>query len=271
MIIVGERLNSTRTEVFEALRRRDGDWLAGEAVKQQEAGAAFVDLNCAALLDGEIDALKRHIPLLQERLRVPLAVDSPNPEALEAGLKTHRGRPLLNSLSGESKKLEALLPLIGEFKPKVIALCLDDSGLPETPEKSLAVARRLADLLLDRGLAPEDVFLDPLVRPVGVDPGSVGRFLKALEMIKTGLAGFKTIAGLSNVSFGMPSRRLLNRTFLVLCLKGGLDAAILDPLDEEAMSALAAAEALLGGEGALRGFLQWARGKKTSPPKPGRA
>jgi len=271
MIIVGERLNSTRTEVLEALRRRDGEWLAGEAVKQQEAGAAFIDLNCAALLDGEIDALKRHIPLLQDRLRVPLSVDSPNPEALEAGLRLHRGRPLLNSLSGESKRLEALLPLIGEFKPRVIALCLDDSGLPETPEKSLAVARRLADLLLERGLAPEDVFLDPLVRPVGVDPGSVRRFLKALEMIKIGLAGFKTIAGLSNVSFGMPSRRLLNRTFLVLCLERGLDAAIFDPLDKELIDALSSSETLLNREGAVRAFLQRARARKSPPPRPDRA
>ncbi|MBN2199206.1 MAG: dihydropteroate synthase [Candidatus Aminicenantes bacterium] len=270
MIIVGERLNSTRAEVLDALRRRDGEWLVGQAQKQKEAGSAFIDLNCAALLDGEIEALNRHIPELQERLQVVLSLDSPNPAALEAGLRIHRGRPLLNSLSGEPKKLKALLPLIGEFKPKVIALCMDDAGLPSTPEESLDVARRVADLLLEQGLNPEDVFFDPLVRPVGIDPGSVRQFLSALEKIKAGLPGFKTIAGLSNVSFGMPSRRLLNRTFLVLCLKNGLDAAILDPLDRELMDALSSSEALLGREGAVRAFLQRARGKKSSPPKPDR-
>lgn len=262
MIIVGERLNSTRTEVLAALRRGDDDWIVGQAKKQEEAGAAFIDLNCAALMEGEVETLSRLVPLLQDRLDVPLSIDSPNPAALEAGLRIHRGRPLLNSISGESKRLEALLPLVGEFKPKVIALCLDDDGLPGNAEKSLEIARRLAGLLTGRGLAPGDVFLDPLVRPVGVDPGSVRRFLDALGMIKSGLPGFNAVAGLSNVSFGMPGRRLLNRMFLVLCLERGLDAAILDPLDEDVMDALSAAECLLSGAEPTRRYLQRARLKK---------
>jgi 5-methyltetrahydrofolate--homocysteine methyltransferase len=206
--------------------------------------------------------MTRLVPLLQERLSAPLSIDSPNAAALEAGLKAHRGRPLLNSISGESAKLEALLPLVGEYRPRIIALCLDDDGLPGSPEKSLEIALRLAGLLTERGLAPGDIFLDPLVRPVGVDPGSVRRFLDALEMITSRLPGFAAVAGLSNVSFGMPARRLLNRTFLVLCLERGLDAAILDPLDEEIMDALSAAECLLGGQEPIRRFLKRARQNK---------
>ncbi|MBM3297507.1 MAG: methyltetrahydrofolate cobalamin methyltransferase [Candidatus Aminicenantes bacterium] len=271
MILVGERLNSTRADVLDALRRRDGKWLLEQARRQEEAGAQFIDLNCAALLDGEIGAVREFVPLLCSGIGVPLSLDSPNALALEAGLRLHPGRPLLNSISGESKKLAALLPLVAEFKPRVIALCLDDAGIPRRPEKSLEIARRLAGLLRDRGLAPEDVFLDPLVRPVGVDPASARQFLDALEMIKTDLPGFRTIAGLSNVSFGMPSRRLLNRTFLVLCLERGLDAAILDPLDEELMDALSSSEALLGREGAVRSFLQRARDRKSPSSRPDRS
>ncbi|OGD30365.1 MAG: hypothetical protein A2Y56_09155 [Candidatus Aminicenantes bacterium RBG_13_63_10] len=262
MIIIGERLNSTRTDVLDALRRRDGDWLLGQAKKQEEAGAQFVDFNCAALLDGEIDALEQFVPLLRAGIGVPLSLDSPNPRALEAGLKLHPGRPLLNSLSGESKKIKELLPLIREFRPKVIVLCLDDDGLPHEPGKTLDIARRLAGLLQDHGLAPEDVFLDPLVHPVGVEAGAGHRFLRALEMIKADLPAFRTIAGISNVSFGLPRRRLINRTFLALCLERGLEAAILDPLDEDLMDSLSAARALIGREEAMREFLLRSRKMK---------
>jgi 5-methyltetrahydrofolate--homocysteine methyltransferase len=187
-----------------------------------------------------------------------LSLDTPNPEAMAEGLRLHRGRALVNSLSGESKRIQALLPLIREYRPRVIALCLDDDGLPKTSDKEVEIAERLADLLSKQGLAQEDIFIDPLVRPIGVDENAANLFLESLEKIKRRMPTVKTIAGISNVSYGMPGRRALNRAFLILALERGLDAAILDPLDKELLAGLHSAGTLLGRD-SLKSYLSFMR------------
>lgn len=261
MIIIGERLNSSRRDVQEALARRDDVFLLGEARLQEEAGADYVDLNASALLDKEVEALRWAIPLLQRELRVPLSLDTPNAEAMAEALKIHRGRALLNSLTGEGTRIHSLLPLIRDYQPQVIILCLDDKGLPDKPERALSIAHKMVELLIKQGLKAEDIFVDPLVRPVGADWRAGALFLESLERIKSHLPGIRTIAGLSNVSFGLPQRKLLNRTMLILALKAGLDAAICDPLDEELQAALAASSALLGRDPSLKSYLQFIRQK----------
>lgn len=262
MIIIGERLNSSRSAVREALERRDEDYLVGQALAQVQAGAGFIDLNCAALLEKEVETLAWAVPLLQKSVRVPLSIDSPNAQAMARALEAHQGQALLNSLSGEEARLRALLPLIRERKPKVIVLCLDDEGLRRDAEAVADLAERLSDRLVKEGASPDDLFLDPLVHPAGVEPEAPGLFLRALGLIKRRLPGFKTIAGLSNVSFGLPDRRLVNRTFLILALAEGLDAAILDPLDADLMDSLVTAEALLGRDPSLKAYLRLARARK---------
>jgi cobalamin-dependent methionine synthase I len=267
MIIIGERLNSSRKGVREALARRDEAFLLGEAKRQEESGAAYVDLNASALLDKEIDILRWSLPILQRTLEIPLSLDTPNPKAMEEALRLYHGRPLLNSLTGEENRTESLLPLIRDFQPQVIVLCLDGQGPPDTPERALAIAHKIVGVLIKQGLNPEDIFVDPLVRPAGGDWRMGALFLESLEKIKSRLPGIKTVAGLSNVSFGLPQRRLLNRTMLVLALKAGLDAAICDPLDQELRAALAASSALLGRDPALKNYLQFIKqeaGKKKS-------
>lgn len=259
MIIVGERLNSSRRPVLQALQNMDERYILEEAVRQEKAGADFIDLNAAALLDREIETLRWAIPLLQKELKAPLSIDTPNPDATREGLKLHEGKALLNSLSGEKKRIDSFLPLIREFKPWVVVLCLDDEGLPKSPEEELSVARRMVDLLDREGIPPQDIFLDPLVRPVGVDHNAGKLFLGALETIKKNLPDVKTIAGISNVSFGLPRRKLLNRDFLLLALQSGLDAAILDPLDKEILAAVASAQALLGKDPSLKHYLSFIR------------
>lgn len=273
MIIVGERLNSTRRVVHEAMARRDEAFLLEQAAAQRAAGAAYIDLNTAALLGSEIETLRWAVPLLSgggaasPRTGDPaaatgeLSLDTPNPEAMGEGLRLHRGRALLNSLSGEAKRMQALLPLIREYKPRVIALCLDDAGLPETSDREAAIAENLASALTKQGLAEEDIFIDPLVRPIGVDQGAANLFLEALEKIKRRLPAVKTIAGISNISFGMPGRRALNRAFLILAIERGLDAAILDPLDKELLAGLHSASALLGRD-PLKSYLSFMRQAK---------
>jgi len=260
MIIVGERLNSSRRPVLEALNRKDKKYLVDQAKRQEKAGASYIDLNTAALLDKEVQTLEWAIPLLQKELSIPLSIDTPNPEAMEAGLKIHKGRALLNSLSGEVKRIKAFLPLIKEHKPRMIVLCLDDEGLPETSDKELSIARKMVNLLDKEGVNHKDIFVDPLVRPIGVDQKAGELFLETLEKIKKNLPLVSTIAGVSNVSFGLPRRKSLNRTFLVLALQKGLDAAILDPLDREILAAVHSSEALLGKDPSLKKYLAFIRG-----------
>ena len=255
MIVIGERLNSTREPVLKAMRDRDEAYIIKQAASQEKAGASYIDLNAAALLGGEIETLKWVIPLLKRELHIPLAIDTTSAEAMAAGLELHAGQALLNSLSGESERIRRFLPLIKEHKPQVLVLCLDDDGLPQTSEKELSVARRMVDLLVSEGVDPKDIFVDPLVRPIGVDEGAAELFLRSLTKIKEALPQVKTVAGISNVSYGMPRRSLLNKTLLVLALGRGLDAAILDPLDPEIMSALKAARALLGRDPSLKTYL----------------
>jgi 5-methyltetrahydrofolate--homocysteine methyltransferase len=262
MIIVGERLNSSRRSVLEALNRKDKKYVVNQAKRQENAGASYIDLNTAALLDEEVQTLKWTIPLLQKKLRIPLSIDTPNPEAMEAGLKIHKGQALLNSLSGEANRIKTFLPFIKEYRPRIIVLCLDDEGLPETSDKELSIARKMVNLLDKEGVDHKDIFIDPLVRPIGVDQKAGELFLEALEKVKKNLPSVNTIAGVSNVSFGLPRRKSLNRAFLVLALRRGLDAAILDPLDREILAAMRSAEALLGKDPSLKDYLTFIRSSK---------
>jgi 5-methyltetrahydrofolate--homocysteine methyltransferase len=215
-------------------------------------------------MDRELEALRWAVPLLQKNISVPLALDTPDARAMEAAMELYKGRPLLNSLTGEKAKVESLLPLIRNFRPQVIVLCLDDTGLPVDARQALAVAQRMVELLSRHGISEQDIFIDPLVRPLGVDSKAGSLFLESLKTIKKTLPGIKTVAGLSNVSFGLPERGLLNRTLLVLAMKTGLDAAICDPLDKELRAALAAASALLGRDPLLKDFLRFYRERKGS-------
>jgi cobalamin-dependent methionine synthase I len=252
MVIIGERLNSSRRSVYDALARKNKSYLVEQARLQAMAGADYHDVNAAALMEREKKILRWTVPLVQAATGVPLSIDTPDPLAMDIALRVHRGRALLNSLSGEKKKLERILPLIKDYHPRVIALCLDDSGPAATPDRALAIARRMVGFLLPLGLEPGDIFIDPLVYPAAADQEGGVRFLASLRRIKEKLSSVQTIAGLSNISSGLPQRKLLNRTFLVMAVEAGLDAVICDPLDRELRSALAAAEAILGREPAWK-------------------
>lgn len=262
MITIGERLNSSRESVCEAFLKRDTNFLLDEARKQQEAGTHFIDINAAALLEKEIETLRWAIPLLQQEVTIPLSLDTPSPEAMGEALRVHKGRALLNSLTAEHTRMKSLLPLIRAYRPWVIVLCLDEEGIPSSIDRVLSIAEKMVELLVREGLSREDIFIDPLVRPVGVDQNAAMLFLDSLEALKEEIPGVKTIAGLSNVSFGLPRRRLLNRTLFVLAAGRGLDAAILDPCDPEIQGVLAAATALLGKDSSLKNYLKYARSLK---------
>ena len=181
MIIIGERLNSSRPAVRDALARRDRAFLIEQARLQVRAGAGYLDLNAATLLEREKEALRWAVPIIQREVDVPLSLDTPDPEAMEAALNVHSGRALLNSLTGEEKKLRKLLPLIRDYSPRVIVICLDDHGPATTPERALAIAQRISGLLMDQGVAPIDILIDPLLQPLGADRNAAVQFLDSLN------------------------------------------------------------------------------------------
>lgn len=226
--------------------RRDAAAVQGEALRQVEAGAVYVDVNAGTFVGGEPETLRWLAETVQQAASVPLCIDSPNPAALRAALEVHQGKALVNSITGEKTRFGQVLPLVREHGAAVVALCLDDAGMPGSAEEAVAKGSRLVEGLLAAGLGPDDVYVDPLVRPVSAEPSAGTAALEAIRRLREGYPGVHFICGLSNVSFGLPRRSLLNQAFLAAAMASGLDAVICDPLDGPLMSLLTAAEAVLG-------------------------
>jgi 5-methyltetrahydrofolate--homocysteine methyltransferase len=256
VIVIGERINSTREEIARAIEARDAAFIKEAARVQVEAGAHFLDVNAGVFLAAEPEHLTWLVQTVQEAVDVPLSIDSARAEALAPALEAHRGRAMLNSISGERERLEKILPLVEKFRPTVIALCMDERGLPDSPQRTLEVAEKLVDALSSRGVEKAGIYLDPLVRPVGTDPEVGMLAFRSAMKIKEGLPGSKIICGLSNVSFGLPLRGLLNRNYLSMMVAAGIDAVIADPLDAGLMANLRASLALAGRDAHLRDYLK---------------
>jgi cobalamin-dependent methionine synthase I len=246
MIIVGERINTSRKGIASLVETRDAKAIVDMAREQKEALATFVDVNCGTLLDAEAESLEWMVRTIQESVETPLSLDSPNPSALRKALAVHKGKALVNSISLEKERFEAILPLLLEYGCSTVALTMDDSGIPETVEERVNIASKLIERLVGSGMAIEDIYLDPLVRPISTGGENGQIVLETIHRIHRNYPGIHTIVGLSNISFGLPGRRLLNRAFLLLAMQAGLDAAILDPLDTMMMSLIKAGQALLG-------------------------
>lgn len=246
MIIVGERINTSRKAIAPAVEAKDGTLIQQEAVKQLEAGAQYIDVNCGTMVDEEPEYLEWLVQTVQEATGGGLcSLDSPNPAALERALQAHRGKPLINSITAEKERLEAILPLVRDYKTGIVALAMDDQGMPETAGERFEIAAYLVERLTKTGVALDDIYLDPMVRPVSTG-GHYGRVVfETISRIKREFPGIHTICGLSNISYGLPARKLINHTFLVMATMAGLDAAILDPLDKRLISLLYASEVLL--------------------------
>ncbi len=246
MLIVGERINSTKEKIKEAIRERDASFIAKEARSQVEAGADYIDVNCAVTSGDELQDMDWTISVIQSEIaNVGISVDSPNYLAIEAGMKAchSEGGVMINSITGDETRLKLILPIAIRRNAKLVALTMDEKGMPHTAEERLDVARKIYERVKRDGFNVENLYFDPLIRPVATEPDQAVEFLRSLHLIK-GLRGAKTICGLSNVSFGLPNRRLVNATFLSMAIHAGLDAAILDPTDKQISSSLRASRAL---------------------------
>ncbi len=246
MLIIGEKINTTLKQAKEIVERKDAKALQELAKRQIDAGASMVDVNVGTRIKTETEDMKWAIKTIQEALDVACCIDSPNPEVLKAGLEVHRGKALINSTTAEKKRLEDVLASIKNFDCKVVALTMDDEGIPEDAEKRYRIAAGLIERLNREGFALDDIYIDPLIRPISTNPDSGKAVLDAIGKISTSFPGVHIICGLSNISFGLPRRSLLNRVYLAMAMAKGLDAALVDPLDKDLMATIISARALLG-------------------------
>lgn len=246
MIIVGEKINTSRKSIENAVGERDADFIVRIVKEQADAGAQYIDVNAGTFLEKEPECLEWLTETVQGGLDLPLCLDSPSPVAIEKAMRLHQGEPMINSISLETDRYRDLLPVIKSGPCKVVALCMAQTSMPTTADERIAIAAELIGKLTAEGVALENIFVDPLIQPVSVDTNAGLGALKAIAAIMERFPGVNTICGLSNISFGLPARKLVNRHFLTLAMSYGLNAAILDPTDREMMAGLVSANMLLG-------------------------
>jgi len=259
VIIIGELINSTRKPIKQAIEERNVSYIQELAKKQVEAGAHYIDVNAGAFVDDEEEHLLWLVDIVQAVVDVPLAIDSADPEVIEKGLMVHKGEAMINSITAEKEKFEAIVPLIKKYNTKVVALCMDDNGMPNTSEERLTIVEKLCDGFTKAGIDLGNVFLDPLVKPVSVNTSFGNEVLNTLEEINKRYKGIHTTCGLSNVSFGLPERKLLNQAFFVMCVAKGMDSVIIDPLDKKIMALLYASEVLVDRDKRCMNYLKAVR------------
>lgn len=245
-VVIGERINPTgRKVVLQALREGNFDIVRQDARDQVAAGAAILDVNAGVPGADEPALLQQVMRTVMEVTDVPLCIDTANPSALEAALKSYTGKALVNSVNGEERSLNAVLPLVKEYGAAVIGLCMDDNGIPDTPEKRLAVAGKIIERAGKLGIEMADVIIDPLALTMGADSKAGWVALRTTELIVREF-GVNVSMGASNISFGMPDRRYINATFIAMAIHAGMTCPITNPLVPEVAIAILAADLCMG-------------------------
>lgn len=269
MIIIGEKINGTRKTVAQAIRERDAAFIRDLAKSQTDAGSAFLDVNAGTAPEREPEDIAWLVATIQEACSTRLCLDSANPAALRAGLGLVKHPPLINSVSGEGPRIEGVLPLALEYRTSLILLALDDeTGIPNTSDGRMRIVDRLVRLALDGGLTEDKLYIDPLVTAISTGTDSAMITLDTIRRIRTSYPGCHITSGLSNISFGMPLRHMINRTFLAMAVQAGLDSAITDPNDRQLYEVMLAAEMLMGKDKFCQGFNRAYRSGRIGDKKP---
>ncbi len=245
-VIIGERINPTgRKTLQEELRSGNFETVKADAMRQIEAGAAILDINAGVSQTDEPALLVKMIKVVTALTEAPLCIDTANVKALEAALKAYSGKALVNSVNGEEKKLETVLPLIKQYKAAVIGLTMDDEGIPKTVEKRIEIAGKIIDRAVKSGIALEDIVIDPLAMSLGADDQAGKMALDAVEAIVDRF-GVNITMGCSNISYGIPDRETVNVAFLSMAIRCGLTCPITNPLIDGVMKAILAADLCMG-------------------------
>lgn len=245
-VIIGECINPTgRKKLQEELKAGKFDIIRRDAVAQVEAGAAILDVNAGVPGVDEPALIVKLIKVVRELTEVPLCIDTANPKALEAALKVYKGKPLVNSVNGEEGKLSAILPLIKEYGAAVVGLTLDDEGIPKTVEKRLSIAGKIIERATKMGIPIEDIVIDPLALAMGTEDKAGLWALDTVEAVVKEF-GVNITMGASNISFGLPDRPSVNATFIAMGIRAGLTCPITNPLNEQILTAIVAANLCMG-------------------------
>src|SRR4051812_19730801 len=261
-VMIGERINPTgRKLLAEEMKAGDFSRVERDAIAQVEAGAQMLDVNAGIPLADEPAILAKTIQLVQSLVDVPLSIDSSIVEALEAGLAVYRGKPLVNSVTGEEERLERVLPLVKKYGAAVVAISNDETGISEDPDVRFSVAKRIVERALDHGIPRDDVIVDPLLMPIGAMPTAGRQVFRILGRLRDELKVNST-CGASNVSFGLPNREGINGAFLAMAIASGLTSAITNPIAEGVRSAVMAADVLQGND---RDAARWIRTHRITP------
>jgi len=246
MRIIGEKINGTRKRVARAIAERDVEYIKALAVSQTEAGSYWLDVNAGTLPEKEPADLIWLIENIQSVVDTPLSLDSANPAALEIAIQAVNKTPLINSISGEPERLEKILPLVAEYNCDVIALAMDDKKIPATVEERMAIIDKVIAATRAAGVPDDRVYVDPLVMTIATANQSAVIACDTIRAIHEKYPQVHFTMGLSNISFGLPARKQINRGLLILAMQAGLDSAILDPLDRDMQAAILTTRLLLG-------------------------
>ena len=260
MIVIGEKINATNKLVAQAIISRDKEFVQDLARTQAAAGADFIDVNAGTGHSSGEDGtaiMEWLVEVVQQATDKPLAIDSDTPDVIEAGLRKYRGDTLIiNSVTAEPTRLASIGRLAAERQAWLIALAMGASGIPYSVEERLSVCELIITNLTEFGIPPERLLFDPLVLPIAVDSSQGLVTLKTIKEIRARYPAARTVMGLSNISYGLPNRKSINRAFLLMAAYAGLDAVILDPLDTKIMSLVKVADMLTGKDPSCRNYLR---------------
>ncbi|WP_407308552.1 methyltetrahydrofolate cobalamin methyltransferase [Desulfosporosinus sp. SB140] len=262
MIIVGELINASRKAMGEAIKAQDAECIQKVAMDEFAAGANYIDVNAGIFVGKELEYLEWLVKKVQEVVDAPCCIDSPDPKAIEAALSVHKGIAMINSISLEKDRYNALIPVIAGTDLKVVALCMSDEGMPETMDDRLRIADKLINGLVQNNLPLDHIYVDPLVQPISVNSTFAVEFMNSVEAIMTRFTGVHTMCGLSNISYGLPGRKFMNHAFAIMAIAKGLDGLIINPLDKMMMASLITAETLAGRDDYCGKYLKAYRNKQ---------
>ncbi|MDR1948588.1 MAG: dihydropteroate synthase [Spirochaetaceae bacterium] len=258
LLLVGESLNGTISKVNEAIGKRDADFVRNSARAQTESGATWLDLNAGAVAGrDEGESLIWLLQTAREATELPFVIDSPSPQVLVKAIGSYKGPgPILSSVTAEEKSLETVMPLTAEYQCGIVGLCMDAEGVPNDSEGRLKAAEKLVASALYYGVALENLYLDPLVMTVATKPDIAFIIRDTIRGIRERYPEIKILTAPSNLSFGMPNRRLLNRTFISMLLFEGIDGIIYNALDHDSYASILASEVLTGKDKRSKNYLK---------------
>ena len=267
MIIIGEKINGTIPSVKRAIEDKDEAFIRSLAIRQADAGADYIDVCASTSPEKEIETLKWLMEIVQDAVDTPLCIDSPNTDVIEQVFKFAKHPGLINSVSEEGNKCDVIYPLLQGTQWQVIALTCDNKGIPSDVETRVNITKSLVEKAATYNITPDRIHIDPLVMALSTDNQSLLKFVETLRSVKQIYPTIKVTSGLSNISFGMPLRKVINQNFFTLAVYEGMDSAIMDPLNRDMMATLLASEALLGQDRHCRKFTNAYRKNKIGPIK----